>query len=263
MFLGLIVFLILAVVGSALITRAARAALRSITGRGKGKEHSDGQKSRLKEKPKGPKPDPEEEHSPEINQPVIEEQTRSRYASALRSGISESFWTDESSFSIDSKLIADACTSDGSLSYLEYNNRQLAGKEFHGFNLLVEEDSRMVLTYGGGAVASLTLTEKGCPALINGQSVMGTVPAWRVNTFPPELKPGMVTTDLEKVIDAGKAIRECGGDPEKVSRTMVDLFKSPDNVSLLKTAIDRKIQAKESLRKGPRSQKPQRSPVRL
>ncbi len=266
MFLGLIVAAVIAVTAFILAAKAVKRFLKLFSGKDKS-ENSPG--DRKKDAGKGPKEASETAKESAAEEEVtkeeeaVPEQIRNRYAAASSEGIGEDFWNEETAFRIDGKTIADSCVEGSSLTYLEYSNRELTGDEFHGFNLIVEEDSRMVLTYEGCAVATLTRTERTCKATINGEEVTGTMPAWRTNTFPPELRPGMVPSDLERMLEASRSIRECGGNPEAVSRTMVELFKEHENVKLMKASIDRKIQAKESLRNGPGDKKPRRSPVRL
>ena len=266
MFLGLIVAAVIAVTAFILAAKAVKRFLKLFSGKDKNRK-SPG--DRKKDAGKGPKEASETAKESAAEEEVtkeeeaVPEEFRNRYAAASSEGIGEDFWNEETAFRIDGKTIADSCVEGSSLTYLEYSNRELTGDEFHGFNLIVEEGSRMVLTYGGVAVATLTRTERTCTAMINGETVTGTMPAYRTNTFPPELRPGMVASDLERMLEASLSIRSCGGNPEAVSRAMVELFKGPENITLLKTAIDRKIQAKESLRKGPRSQKTLRSPTRL
>ena len=252
MFLGLIVALVIGLAASALAARTAKRVIRLFSAKGRADRKEDAKKESGK---------PEE--TPKEEEETLPEEARNRYAAATSEGIGEDLWNEESAFRIDGKTIADSCVEGSSLTYLEYAHRELAEDGFHGFNLIIEEGSRMVLTYGGVAVATLTRNERTCKATINGEEVTGTMPAWRTNTFPPELRPGMVPSDLERMLEASRSIRECGGNPEEVSRAMVELFKGPENITLLKTAIDRKMQAKESLRKGPRSQKTLRSPTRL
>ena len=263
MYLGLIVFLIVGVAGSALAIKGVKALARHVMAAIKREKDEGKEKGQTTSGPVTEDTVPKEEGKEQSPEEILPEETRNRYAAAVSGGIDEVLYTDETPFRIDGKVIADSCVGDGPLTYLEYSNRELTGDEFHGFNLIVEEGSRMVLTYGGVAVATLSRTERACTATINGEEVTGTMPAYRTNTFPPELRPGMVASDLERMLEASLSIRKCGGNPEEVSRAMVELFKGPGNVSLLKAAIDRKIQAKESLRKGPRSQKPQRSPTSL
>ena len=259
MFLGLIVFAILAAVAMTIALRAVRSLVRRLTGRDKEPEDKKDKKSSSKEEKKPSegeskkeaksaeaKPAPEEE---EEAQETIPEETGNRYAMAVRVGIFEAFSPEESDFKIDEKALADECVQGSSLSYLEYNNRELAGDDFLGFNLIVEEGSRMVLTYGGSAVASMTVIERQSTAIINGETVTGTMPGYRINTFPPELKPGMVVGDLERMLEAAEHIRGLQGDPVLVSRAMSTFFTEPENIARLKGSIDRKIQSKESVNK--------------
>ena len=138
-----------------------------------------------------------------------------------------------------------------------------AGEDYYGFNLIVEDDARMVLTYNGCAVATLTKIERETTAIINGESVTGTIPAYRTNTFPPELKEGMVTSDLEKILEASGRIKACTGNPEAVSAVMREYFTQGENVSKLRKAIDRKIQMKESSRRQKQDSAQRKTPKRI
>lgn len=252
MFLGAAVFAIVATVVAVLALRLIRALL---SGRGSRESQQDTrkkpaeaetrQKSPSKEKAESKK----EETGEKTAREEVPEETKRRFAASLFNGISEAFSLEETSFRIDEKAIADACISRSALSFIEYNNRELAGKDFFGFNLIVEDDERMVLTYNGCAVATLTKIERETTAVINGETVTGTVPAYRTNTFPPELKEGMVVSDLERMLEASERIKALAGDPEAVSLAMQEYFTQGDNVTKLKGAIDRKIQSKESVRK--------------
>ena len=255
MFLGFVVFAILAAIVSIIVLRTLRNLVRRLTGR-------DRDKKSKKEKKKGKAPSEtkserenkvneitKEETIEEEPQLGLSEDTKNRYEAALSSGISEAFSLEDAQFQIDEKALADECVADSSLSYLEYHNRYLAGDDFHGFNLIVEQDSRMVLTYCGSAVASMTRVERKATAIINGETVSGSMPGYRINTFPPELKPGMTVSDLETMLVASDCIKGIGGDPSIVAIQMIGFFTDPKNTAKLKASIDRKIQSKESVRK--------------
>ena len=249
MFLGVIIFFILAVSAGVFILRGLHT-LMSDPGRNARVKEPRRKAGTEGEKSTGKKGEGKKEAQEESPLEEVPEETRRRYTASLDEGITEEFCTDETSFRIDGKALADECVLASSLSYLEYDNRALAGKEFHGFNLIVEDGSRMVLTYDGSAVASLTKTEKETAAIINGKTVIGTMPSWRTNTFPPEVKEGTVVSDVEKMLAAAESVKACAGDPARVSRTMVGLFTEGTNVCKLKGSIDRKIQSKESVHKG-------------
>ena len=254
MFLGLAVSLLLAVLAAVVALRAVRALFRlSTNARDKKHERKEQQEKEVSEK----------EQASEKAALDVPEETRLRFEASLHSGITECFSSGETAFRIDGKALADECVSASALSYLEYNNRELAGKDFYGFNLLVEDNARMVLTYGGSAVASLTLIEREATAVINGQTVKGTAPGYRVNTFPPELREGMAVGDLEKMLQAADCIKGLGGDPEAVSRAMTGFFTQGENVSRLKGAVDRKIQSKESVRKDHTLSRPRKLTAKL
>ena len=249
MFLGLAVMAVTAIFLLILVVRIIRAAVRLVTGGGKeSKEPKEGKKKDNKRKEsKSREVSDEETVQPEESLP---EDTRKRYAESRYCGISEEFSPGTGDFRIDPEDIASRCTEGSRLSRLEYTNRDLAGDDFRGFNLIVEEDSRMVLTYCGSAVASLTKTETEATAIINGETVTGTMTGYRINTFPPRLKEGMTVNDVETALKAAEEVKACLGVPEAVSRTMVSCFTHEANVSRLKAAVDGRIQEKESRRMG-------------
>ena len=246
MFLGLAVFAIVATILAILALKAVHTLSLGRSGRqaASGKKLSEAEATKKESQAKGQ----EQTQKSQVEKEVPEE-TKRRYSASLFNGISEAFHQEETSFRIDEKATADECIAQGALSYIEYNNRELAGKDFFGFNLIVEEDSRMVLTYNGCAVATMTKVERVTTGIINGETVTGTIPAYRTNTFPPELREGMVVSDLEKMLEASERIKGCAGDPEQVAAVMKEYFTQGENISKLKGAIDRKIQSKESVRK--------------
>ena len=278
MFLGLAVFAILALVLSIIVIRAVKALFRLLTG---GKK--DDQKTEEKTQPEKEKAAKSEtkdksekesvkevnseseqlEKSPELESDPAEDLIRNRYSEATLQGITESFASEEAMMEIDPKTVADLCVGSSGITYLEFNNRELASEDYFGFNLIVEKDSRMVLTYNGQAVASITAVETKATAIINGQEVEGTAPGLRINTFPPHLSPGMVPGDLERMLTAADRIRACAGDARMAADVMIDEFTEPGNISKLKGAIDGKIQSKESARKQTVQHAQERSPKRL
>ena len=129
---------------------------------------------------------------------------------------------------------------------LEFSSRALAGDSFMGFNLVIEDDERMVLTYGGEAVASITRFDRETTAVINGETVTGTEPAFRVNTFPPELRDGMTVSDVVRMMDAAEHIKTLGGNIPQVSEAMVDYFMDSDNVAKLKATLVKQIRQREA-----------------
>ena len=271
MFLGLTVFIILAIVALIVAIRTVKALFRLLTShKEKGKEQEAAQKIGKKKDKEEEKANAESEKVSQQKEDVEEVREnaedgliRQRHEWALADGITETFSSTDTSLELDPKALADRCTSESCLTYLEYNNRELAGDDFYGFNLIIEKDSRMVLTYNGQAVASVTKVEVKSTAIINGQVVEGMAPAWRINTFPPSLRPGMVPSDLEKMLTAADRIKACGQDPSRVVDTMTAVFSHPDNVNRLKNAVDRKIQEKESGRKEAMRQKRAKGPVKL
>ena len=270
MFLGLVVFFILAIAAYIIAIRAVKALFRLLTGRRNHPEQPDSRKEKKAAKEDGPsrseseaKTHREGNDREQETDPVVEEQIRNRHEGVLSAGITESFSDDESGFTLDPKAIADRCTESSSLTYLEFNNRGLAGKDYYGFNLIIEKDWRMVLTYNGQAVASITKTEVKSTVVINGQEVEGTVPAWRINTYPPSLNPGLTPSDLGKMLSAVDRIKECGRDPALAADRMLSAFSDPENITRLKMAVDRKIQLKVSSEGQTKERRPTNSPKRI
>ena len=265
MFLGLAVFIILGIALGIIALRAVKALLRLLSGARKDpqeKEAAEDRSARKREsetesKEKSEKESAEEakseseqlEKAPETEPDPAVEVIHNRYADAHLTGITEAFASQEQMMEIDPKTVADLCVGGSGITYLEFNNRELAGEDYYGFNLIVEKDTRMVLTYNGQAVASITAVETRATAIINGQEVEGTVPGLRINTFPPTLSPGMVSSDLEKMLSAAERIRSCGSDARLAADCMIEEFTDPGNISRLKASIDGKIQSKESVRK--------------
>ena len=258
MFLGLAIFVILALVATVIIYRAAKALLNRLTGReqekrapsreapeskkdeSNGKAKKDVRSESLSEEPS---PGEQAEVDPAA------ELARDRYDSSREQGITESFSPEGQQYCIDPKTVADQCVSSSTLTYLEFNNRELTGEDYLGFNLIIEKDTRMVLTYNGRALASLTAVELRSTAVVNGQEVEGTVPGFRINTFPPAFTEEMAPSDLVRMLDASGRIRPCGSDPALVAECMISEFTAPDNIRKLKINVDSKIQAKESSRR--------------
>ena len=245
MFLALIVLIAAVVAVTALVTKVIKSVISSSKSSPESKE---GKKEDLK-KPKDEAPregkTEAEQQKEEVKESLSEEQTN-RFAAARRAGITESFWSEKTDFSIDSKDFADKCVSGSSLSYLEVNNRALAGNDFMGFNVLVEQGEKMTLTYQGQAVATLTRQEKTVTKTVDGKEVSENVTFYRTNTFPPHLTSKMVPDDLERMLQASTSIIACNGNPELVSGRILDIFTESGNVDKLKANIDTKIQAKES-----------------
>ena len=274
MFLGLAVFLVLALVASILVFRLIRALFRILKGEKKEdqeKEAASKEESKKEHKQESiaeSKSESEElEQGPSEEEQAEAELMQARHEYARSRGITEEFAPEGKLIEIDPKTAADLCVSGSGLTYLEFNNRELASEEFYGFNLIIEKDTRMVLTYNGQAVASITAVETKATATINGQEVEGTAPGMRINTFPPTLKPGMVPSDLEKMLGAAERIRACGNDPGMVADCMLSEFMDPENVRRLKNSVDQKIQSKESSLKQSQgqAQKPEmkKGPIKL
>lgn len=249
MFLALIVLVLAAMVAGTLVARAAKAVLSIF--RGSNSKEETAKKGEDKEPVKSEKVSAQESQQETAETGVqqdngfSEEQTE-RLDHAQRLGISEVFWKEPSECRIDGKAIADTCVESSALTYLEVNNRELAGNDFMGFNLIVEQDSRVVLTYDGQAVATLTRVEKTVKKDKDGSTEEVKTVHYRTNTFPPKLARGMVPDDVEKMLCAASSIRATDGDPELVLSEMISCFSSTENASKFKLNVDPKIQAKES-----------------
>lgn len=248
MYLALIVLLAAVIAVSVLVTKVIKSVFSAGKTSPEGKTEQGEKKEELKktkeESPKEEKAEAEQQKAEE-KETLSEEQTN-RFAAARRAGITESFWSEKTDFSIDTKAFADKCVSGSSLSYLEVNNRALAGPDYLGFNVLVEQGEKMTLTYQGQAVATLTRQEKTVTKTVDGKEVSEKITFFRTNTFPPHLTSKMVPDDLEHMLQATTSIIACNGSPELVFDRILDIFTEPGNVEKLKENIDTKIQAKES-----------------
>lgn len=254
MYLALIVLIVSTLVIGTFVSRAIKNAIRQWTGgRRKDepstKEESEPKKDKMSEKEQ--KNSEEKTESMESQQQnteaeVFTEEQTARLDSVQGSGITEDFWNKPSKAEIDSKKIADACVRDSSLTYMEVNNRDLAGDDFMGFNLIIEQNSRMVLTYNAQAVATLTRVEKTVKSEADGKTVETKTVHYRTNVFPPRLAKGMVPRDIERMLSAASEIRAAEGDPELVIGRMTSLFCSAENVESFKRNVVPKVQAKES-----------------
>lgn len=250
MYLALIFLIFVAIVAAAIIGRVVKSVI-SLVRNGSNKENPE-KKTEDTKKTEDPKQEKklDEAKAEELSQseagPALSEEQTNRYALAKRVGITEDFWKEPTEMKIDGKDFADRCVESSGLTYLEVNNRVMAGEEFNGFNILIEENQKMTLTYQGQAIATLTRSEKKVTKTVDGKEVSETHILYRTNTFPPKLSPGMVPDDLEKMFAARDEIRMCEGDPQRVASHMRSIFSDSDNVDKLKQNIDPKIQAKES-----------------
>lgn len=269
MFVGLILFAIIAITLTVLLIKAVKGIFRLLTG-GKKQEQDRKEDARTSKQKAAANRESEtvaerarqEEGVSQEPEPLGEE-LEQRFAFSRSEGITESFWTEYSPLEIHEKNFADICTLGSQLTYLEFGNRSLAGEDFHGFNLLIEEDSRLVLTYSGQAVASITRVETTTSFQINGRTVEGTGPSYRINTFPPTLRPGLVPGDLVRMLEAVDRVKGAGGEPMMVANAMLSEFMDGENISKLKSSIDGKIQSNESSLRRNREQKPDKGPKRM
>lgn len=258
MFLGLATFLVLSIVALVLVFRLVRTVFRFFSGAGKkgGKQPAEKpakeQKEshgRKEEKALSENESEQAEKKPAPGQELGDGELDQLYTGALSAGITENFVDKPDDVSIDGKAFADAIVKEGVLSYLEFNNRELAGKTFTGFNLIIEKDSRMVLTYAGQAVASITQIDREVEVTVNGEETTLTRQSFRINTFPPSLTRGMVPEDVRRMLDAAGRVRLADKDPGLAIDAMLAVFSEPENIRALKRTIDPRIQAKESVRK--------------
>ena len=73
----------------------------------------------------------------------------------------------------------------------------------------------------------------------------------------------MIPDDLARMLTAAERVRSCGSDPVQVADAMIAEFTGDENVSKLKTAIDGKIQSKESTLRRQQEKKTERAPRRM
>ncbi len=255
MFAALILVVILAIVTGVIVLKAIRSALSLLSMRGRKPQdaHTESIKpdrSSKKEKGKNESEEisQEKKKSPEETPDPLNEEERERLSQASQAGITESFWTEKSDVVINGKDFADACVENSALTYLEVNNRNLAEENFFGFNVIIEDDKKMTLTYRGSAIVSLTRIEKETTAVINGETVKGTQVMYRTNTFPPRYVSGMLPDDIDRMISAARAADACEGNPKLVKELMENCFTGDGNIPRLRADIVSKIQAKESVR---------------
>ena len=258
MFLGLATFLVLSIVALVLVFRLVRTIFRFFSGTGKKEGKQPAEKpakeqkeshGRKEEKALSENESEQAEKKPAPGQELGDGELDQLYTGALSTGITENFVDKPDDVSIDGKAFADAIVKEGVLSYLEFNNRELAGKTFTGFNLIIEKDSRMVLTYAGQAVASITQIDREVEVTVNGEETTLTRQSFRINTFPPSLTRGMVPEDVRRMLDAAGRVRLADKDPGLAIDAMLAVFSEPENIRALKRTIDPRIQAKESVRK--------------
>ncbi len=273
MFVELALIIILAIAIGALVLKAIRSAV-SFLGMGgqkdreAQKEAQEPDKSKTKEKEKKESEEKSEEksqqkeQSPEEAPDLLSEEEQERLSRASQTGITESFWTEKSDVAINGKDFADSCVNSGAITYLEVNNRNLAGENFFGFNVIIEDDRKMTLTYRGSAIVSLTRIEKATTAVINGETVKGTQVMYRTNTFPPRYVSGMLPDDIDRMISAARAADACEGNPKLVKELMEKCFTGDGNIPRLRADIVSKIQAKESARQTQSKGKAQNSKPR-
>ena len=258
MFLGLATFLVLSIVALVLVFRLVRTVFRFFSGTGKKEGKQPAEKpakvqkeshGRKEEKAMSENESEQAEKKPAPGQELGDGELDQLYTGALSTGITENFVDKPDDVSIDGKAFADAIVKEGVLSYLEFNNRELAGKTFTGFNLIIEKDSRMVLTYAGQAVASITQIDREVEVTVNGEETTLTRQSFRINTFPPSLTRGIVPEDVRRMLDASGRVRLADKDPGLAVDAMLAVFSEPENIRALKRTIDPRIQAKESVRK--------------
>ena len=248
MFLAAIVLAVIVIAAGVLFTKVVKGALRLF--RSGNSESSPSQKDEVKDKKQKAEAKPvekEETKSESVSEePVLEEELGNRYAAARHSGISEIFWKKDTDWKIDSKAIVDKCVTISPLTYLEMNNRIMAGSDFRGFNLIIDEGSKLTLTYLGQAVATLSRIEEKEVRTVDDKKVVFISEMYRTNTFPPRLNKDTTPSDLDRMLYATSEISLSDGNPQTVAELMTGYFTDADNIQLLKETIDPKIQAKES-----------------
>ncbi len=246
MFTGLVIFVAAIIFAAVKLLKMTRALFRG--GGGRNDSESEAKKTpkedaRNKEKVQEEAAQVQQEKPPTLEE-SMEEETRSRYDAAQGSGIYEIFWKKGSELSLSGKDLADAVTSQCGMTYLEFNNRMMAGADFRGFNLLLDEGKKLTLTYYGKAIASIAKVET--KVFADGKDTGKTLTLFRTNTFPPFLREGMIVADVKKMLSLRQVIAACDGHPVAVCTAMLEEFCAVDNIQKLKRDIGPKIQAKES-----------------
>lgn len=243
--LALVSFLAVTVVASAI--KAAFRAVRKAGGKEEPKEKSDGKAEEKKTPEKKPeeKTSVKEEVREEKAEPTVESEEMERLKAR---GITEVYWNGYSALEIDGKTLADLAVARSKLSYVEFNNRHLAGEEFHGFNIEVKDGEKMALTYRGQVLSTLTRIVEKTTEIVDGKDEERESVKYRTNTFPPLLGKDMCVSELAELLEVTRYIQSCGGEPCRVADAMLDSFLREGNVSKLKFSIDDKIRRAETLK---------------
>lgn len=257
MLTALIVMIALAAIATFLMARMVIGIFKSLRGRDREQQQKQATASEQNDKKDKTDEKKEKKEVSEDQQKNAQEDIQSeaeqlyslqemRVDNEIDKGIHEDFWMEQTEFSIDGKLCADLCVAQTSLSYIEFNNRSMANDSFFGFNLFIEDNHKMTLTYNGQAIATLTRVEKESIITKDGVQEKVKTSFYRTNTFPPHLSSLMIASDVDQMIAAREAINACAGDPAKVADVMMERFMKPENVNKLRRNIVMKIQAKES-----------------
>lgn len=261
MFTALILAAILAMAGIALVTKIVRSAVAAVRGQGSRKEDAPGpqettERSKAKQKPEGKDESVKEEASEALREEpaetTVEEEIPQAHRASLdqmaRRGIVETYWNEPTSIEFNGKAFADLAVSRSALSYLEFNNRHLAGKDFKGFNIDIKDGESMALSHHGQVLVTLTRVDSGKSDGKGPDEARNGGVSFRSDIFPPLLSDGLALSELVELMAVYKTLKECKGDPCGIADIMLERFASEGNVIRLKTDIDRKIQKKESAR---------------
>jgi len=117
------------------------------------------------------------------------------------------------------------------LTEIEVRNRHLAGKEFRGFNIEVQEGRSVSLTYAGQVLATM---DRICGN--DGESV------YHANTFPPSASGNLLPSDLRKMLDASGEISAVHDNPGMMFSRMCETMCEPSNIDFLRQDLSPKIQ---------------------
>lgn len=256
MFTALILAAILVMAGIALVTKAIKSAVTAIKRQDSGRKASESNNEKETFKPEKQEREKKSEsarESVDVSEEVpLQEELPEIHRESLdrmaRRGIVEMYWDEPSAIEFDEKAVADLSVARSALSYLEFNNRHLAGEDFHGFNIDVRDGEQMALTYRGQVLATLTRIADKVMETVDGKEVEKESVRYRTSTFPPMLGKDLCVSEIAELIDVTRYVNACSGDPCRVADAMLNTFVREGNISKLKVNIDDRIRKVESLK---------------
>ena len=247
MFTGLILLAVLALLAVAAVSAAVKAAISAVRKASSGQKKEEAVKE---EKPEERKSRQKEEAPAQQQESLPEETVSQEWEESIsrlqEQGIGEAFWTEKTDIELDGKALADLVVSGTSLSYMEFNNRHLAGDGFMGFNIEIKDGEKMALTYRGNVLVTLTKVTEKVPEPKEGEPEEKVM--YRTNVFPPFFGKDMAVSELADLLQITGAVSECGGDPCLVADVMLGVFSQDSNIRHLRADIDGKIREKETQR---------------